>query len=78
MEKVIVKNKVREVAEKRSLDRTSFIGLCLQSRKTLEGKRLTADTAGRAYDGETTISMTTAALIASALGVDLSELFEIK
>jgi hypothetical protein len=76
--KVIVKNKVRDVAEKRGLDRSSFIGLCLQHRRILEGKRLTADTAGRAYDGETTLSMTTAALIASALGVDLSELFEIK
>ena len=78
MEKVIVKNKVREISEKRGLDRTSFIGLCLQSRKILHGKRLTADTAGRAYDGETNLSITTAGLIASALGVDLSEIFEIK
>ena len=74
----VIQNKVKSLCTERKLDREQFIGLCLQSRAEINGKRLTYDTAGRAYDGETTLSLTTAALIAAALNVELSEIFTIK
>lgn len=77
MEKIVIKNKVKEIAEKRSLDRNQFIGLCLSSRKRIDGKGLTADTAGRVYDGETGLSLRTAALIAAALGLSIEDVFDL-
>lgn len=77
-DKLIVLNKVKAYAEKKGIDRTSFIGLCLQSKKEIDGRRLKAKTAERVYDGETGISLSTALLVAEALGVELGELFEIK
>lgn len=77
-EKVVMRNLVKNIADKKGIDRTSFIGLCLSSRKTIDGRRLSAKTAERVYDGETGISLTTAALIAAALGVEVSEIFVIE
>lgn len=78
MSQVIMKNLVKQLADKKGIDRTSFVGLCLSSRKTIDGRRLSAKTAERVYDGETGISLSTAALVAAALGVEVSEIFVIE
>lgn len=74
---VTIKNKVKEFCDRKGWDREYFVGLCLQSKKTFEGRRLKAETAGRVYDGETGLVLGTAGLVAAALGVKLEELFEI-
>jgi len=76
--KIVIVNKVKQYCDRLPIDRSEFIGRCLQSRKTFRGRRLTADTAGRIYDGETGIVLGTAGLVAAALGVTISEIFEIK
>jgi hypothetical protein len=76
--KIIIKNKVRDFCDQKGYDRDYFVGICLQSKATFDGRRLKADTAGRVYDGETGLVLGTAGLIASALGVSIGDLFDLK
>ena len=69
-------NGVREYCEAHGMDRNDFVAKCISSRVSVDGKRLTVDTASRVYDGETGISLKTASLVAVALGVDISEIFK--
>lgn len=77
-DKIVIKNKVKEFCDKKDLDRLGFIGVCLQSKRTINGRRLQSDTAGRVYDGETGITIQTAGLVAAALGVKIGDLFELQ
>lgn len=76
--KINIKNKVREYCEKEKIDKNRFIALCLSPLITETGRTLTVHTITRIYDGDTQIGLTTAGLIAAALGVELSEIFSIE
>jgi hypothetical protein len=75
---ITIRNKVKDYCDRAGIDRNEFVGMCLQSRKTFRGRRLTADTAGRIYDGENGMVLGTAGLIAAVLRVSVEELFDIK
>jgi hypothetical protein len=75
---VKISNRVKEICDKRGLDRQEFIGLCLLSKVTYEGRRLTPETAGRVYDGTGGIGLGTYALVAIVLDVPIEDLFTIE
>lgn len=76
--KVSIKNKVREYCEGKGIDKNRFIALCLGTPLESEtGRSLTYDTVTRIYNGDTSVGLTNAALVAAALKVELSEIFVI-
>jgi hypothetical protein len=76
--KIVIENRVSAYCESQGIDRNDFLVKCLQSKATIDGRRLTAKTAESVFDGETGITLRTAALVASALGVDLEDIFKIR
>lgn len=77
--KVVIRNKVKDYCESKGIDRNQFVAKCISAPLSTEtGRALTIDTVTRIYGGETGITLPTAALVAAALGVELSDLFEIE
>ena len=74
--KTVVMNKVQEWCQRNNLDRQDFIGRCLTAKVSISGKTLVYDTIQRVWEGDTNINLTTAALIASSLGVSISDVFD--
>lgn len=76
--KIVIKNKVQQYCEERGIDRNQFISKCITAPLTTDtGRALTVDTASRIYNGETAITLPTAALVAGALGVSIGDLFDV-
>ena len=76
--KTVVMNKVQEWCRGHNMDRQDFIGACLTAKVSISGKTLVYDTIQRVWEGDTNINLTTAALIASSLGVSISDVFDTK
>jgi hypothetical protein len=74
----IIRNKVSDYCYRNGLDKNDFIGRCLSSKRRIDNKGLTYDTASRVFDGDTGLSLTTAGLVAAALGVQIGDLFDIE
>lgn len=74
----VIENHVAALCKERGLDRSEFVGICLLSRVIIDGKKLTAETAGRVFDGATQIDFRTAALVAKALEVEIEKIFKVR
>jgi transcriptional regulator with XRE-family HTH domain len=76
---LLIKNKVREYCDREGISKNQFLSKALSSPlQTDTGRALTVDTATRIYNGETSITLPTAGLIAAALGVEIGDLFEVE
>ena len=76
--KVILSSKILDYCKREGLDKNQFIARCISAPLSTEtGRTLTIDTVTRIYNGDTGITLPTAALVAKALGVEIGDLFEV-